>query len=96
MHEKIKQKLGIKKCDCSTCANMYFEDDGNYAEYAISWPSCSKRESFQYLKSFPFKKEKECYEPDFWHSKFTKMIDGSDKSVYAAMDKFLEEKNKIC
>lgn len=94
MHEEIKAAVGISCANCSTCARLGSDGDG--PEYNGSWPICNKVERYGYLKSFPFKKEMPCWEPDFWHSKFTdsdRMRTGSEyeldrlsKQFWAAVD----------
>lgn len=46
---------------CAKCRYLGSEDDGNYPEFAISWPACDLVERYQYLKSFPFKKRMPCF-----------------------------------
>lgn len=46
---------------CHKCRFLGSEDDGNFPEFVISWPSCNKVERYQYLKSFPFKKRMPCF-----------------------------------
>ena len=46
---------------CLNCRHLSSEDDGNFAEYVVSWPCCGIVERFQYLKSFPFKKRMPCF-----------------------------------
>lgn len=89
MHGEIKERLGIKCANCSTCIHLGSDDDGGEPEYSVSWPVCNKFERYQYLKPFPFKTEQKCWEPEFWASKFTDMINGSDESVNAAIDAFV-------
>lgn len=72
MHEEMKAATGIKCANCETCQNLGSDGDG--PEYNGSWPICNKVDRFGYLKSFPFKKEMKCWEPDFWQSKFTDKI----------------------
>jgi len=68
--DEIKRRLGIEKANCETCIFLYTECDGNYPEFAIEWPACERFSRYQHLKSFPFKKEMGCWEPEFWHSKY--------------------------
>ncbi len=82
MHEEIKAATGIKCANCSTCSRLGSDGDG--PEYNGSWSICNKVERYGYLRSFPFKKEMKCWEPDFWHSKFTdpvRMRTGSDREM---------------
>lgn len=80
----ILARMGIEKANCETCSYLGSDDDGNYAEFAISWPVCTKFPRYQYLKSFPFKKEMTCWSPEFWHSKFANIVNGSDESMAEA------------
>ncbi len=90
MHEKIKLNIGIDLANCLSCAHLGSEDDGNYPEMAISWYVCEKFNRYQYLKSFPFKTEQKCWEPEFWHSKFTEMITtGEQEELIKCIDKFV-------
>lgn len=84
----LKERTGIECANCESCVYLGSESDGNYPEFAISWPVCRKFERYQYLKPFPFKTEQKCWEPDFWASKFAEKIDGSDESVLSAIDDF--------
>lgn len=86
--EIIKIAVGIDAANCLSCANLGHEDDGGEPEYATSWPVCRKFARYEFLKPFPFKTEQKCWQPDFWQSKFTKLIDGSDESVTHAIDEF--------
>lgn len=92
---KIKSIVDIARANCETCANIGNEDDGNYPEFAIGWAVCRKFPRYQYLKPFPFKTEQKCWEPEFWHSKFAAMVDGTDKSVHRAIDAFKEALNAV-
>jgi hypothetical protein len=86
MHEKLKQAVGVECANCLTCAHLGNEGDGY--EYNGTWSVCNKFDRYSYLKPFPFKTEQKCWEPEFWNSKFTKLIDGSDESVSRAIDEF--------
>ena len=89
MHEDLKIAVGIKEANCESCINLGTEGDGY--EYNGSWPVCDKFERMSNLKSFPFKKEMKCWEPNFWASKFPTMIKtGSDEEVSAAIEAFRE------
>ena len=88
MHEELKAKMGIDNANCSTCAYLGSDDDGNYPEMMISWSICEKFHGYEDLKSFPFKKDMPCWHPEFWHSKFADIIDGSDGSIKTAFDEF--------
>lgn len=48
---------------CHKCRFLGSEDDGNFPEFMLSWPSCDKVDRYQYLKSFPFKKRMSCFRP---------------------------------
>jgi hypothetical protein len=83
MFDELRRRLGIEEpANCSTCAHLGTEDDGNYPEFAISWPACMHIERYQYLKSFPFKKEMPCYHPGFWYSKFADLIKTGEDYEY--------------
>jgi hypothetical protein len=90
MHDVIKIAVGIEKANCSTCANLSSESDGGEPEYSESWPVCMKFSRYEFLKPFPFKTEQKCWEPEFWHSKFTSIVDGTDESVMKATGAFKE------
>lgn len=91
-HDAIKDRVGIVIANCSTCAHIGSEGDGY--EYNGTWSVCNKIERMGYLKSFPFKKEMICWEPEFWHSKFTDLIKcGEDEEVLAAIGKFVEARD---
>ena len=83
-HDKMMAAMGIEVASCKTCLHLGSDDDGNFPEFVISWPICNKVDRYQYLKSFPFKKEMDCWEPEFWHSKFADMVNGCDESMGAA------------
>lgn len=90
MHEKTLQAVGIEVANCSTCSDLGSEDDGNFAEFSVSWLVCRQFASYEHLKSFPFKKEMKCWTPEFWNSKFTDLIKGGEESeVLKAIDAFV-------
>ena len=92
----MKGRLGIKKANCGTCAYLGTETDGNYVEFAIEWPICEKVERYQYLKSFPFKKEMPCWEPEFWHSKQAGLIKtGSNAELKFAIKSFVAARDSL-
>lgn len=83
----IKNAVGIDKAHCTTCHHLRAEGDG--LEYDNNWLVCDKIERYGHLKTFPFKREMKCWQPNFWHSKFTAMIKkGTDAEVQAARDAF--------
>ena len=91
MHDEIKMATGIETANCDTCLHIGSEDDGNYPEYSVSLPVCRKHEHYSNLKSFPFKTEQKCWEPNFWHSKFPDMIKiGEHEEVMGLIGKFNE------
>ena len=91
MHEYLKEKTGIKTANCETCMYRDSDGDGNYPEMEITWPICEKIPRMGNLRSFPFKKEMKCWEPEFWFSKFAERIKtGTDKEVKSAIDAFCE------
>lgn len=91
MHEAVKEAVGIECANCHSCAYLGSDCDGGEPEYSQSWPTCDKFERYQYLKPFPFATEQKCWEPEFWYSKHTDLIDGSgsNESVLKAIDKFV-------
>ena len=87
MHEKIKEIMGIKIANCSTCRFLGSEGDG--PEYNGSWPVCDQLTRMSNLNTFPFQKEMKCWEPGFWQTKYPNLIkDGTDEEVYAAQKAF--------
>ncbi len=46
---------------CHKCSHLSSECDGNFVEFAVSWPACDMVDRYQYLKSFPFKKRMPCF-----------------------------------
>lgn len=95
MHEKVKEATGIERANCENCANLGSESDGGEPEYSVSWPVCHKFERYEHLKPFPFKTEQKCWEPDFWASKFTDMVDGSDTSMDRALNAFVIARDSV-
>jgi hypothetical protein len=95
MHEAMKSAMGIDCANCSTCAYICSESDGAEPEYSVSWPVCRQFEQYEHLKPFPFKTEQKCWEPGFWHSKFTDLIDGSDESIRKAIAAFAESRDSV-
>ena len=92
----MKKITGIKTASCETCVYLSSEDDGNFAEFAISWSVCRKNKNMENLKGFPFKSDVKCWEPEFWHSNFTDMIKtGSDAEVHAALDAFAAARDQF-
>lgn len=83
--EKLKEIMGIDSANCDTCT--HFGSDGDGPEYNGSWPVCDKDLPKTFLKSFPFKKEQECWEPNFWFSKFADAIN-DENSFEPAVDEF--------
>jgi hypothetical protein len=86
--DELKAICGVEKANCEACAYLGSEDDGNWPEYAISWYICEKYPAFENLKSFPFKKERPCWWPDFWKSSFCELKEGTDEEVNAAIEAF--------
>ena len=74
--EEIKKATGIECANCSTCRHKGTDGDGY--EYNGEWDICEhpdKRiQQYSNLKTFPFKKDMKCWEPNFWHSKFADRI----------------------
>lgn len=89
MHEHLKKATGIATANCETCAYLTTDGDGNYPEKEITWLICGKIPRMGNLKSFPFKKEMECWHPEFWQSKFAGMIKtGTDEEVRRVSNAF--------
>lgn len=87
MHESMKRAMGIACANCESC--MHIGSDGGDWEAGIpSFPTCEHRPGRDNLKSFPFKKEQPCWEPEFWHSIFAEMVKGDDASHDAACEAF--------
>jgi len=87
--KRIKRATGIECANCSTC--LHLGTDGDGPEYNGNWPICSKTERYSYLRSFPFKKEMKCWEPNFWYSKFANGIKtGSDAEMERLSNRFRE------
>ena len=84
--ETLKAATGIDCANCETCAHLGTDGDGGLN----SWLVCEKEghERYQYLKPFPFRTEQRCWEPCFWSSKFSDLIDGSYSSVQTACKEF--------
>lgn len=97
MHDELKNRVGIECANCSTCEHLGSEDDGNFPEYAVSWPVCEREgnEQYKYLKPFPFNTEQKCWEPEFWASKFTDGIDGSDESIEKSINNFVSARDAL-
>ena len=88
---RLKLATGISCANCETCARLSREDDGNYPEQAISWSVCTKRQHVSNLKNFPFKTEQNCWEPEFWHSKFAGMIKtGEHEEILKLSEEYAE------
>lgn len=83
--EKLKELVGIACANCESCT--YLGTDGDGPEYGGSWPICCKEYPKTNLSSFPFKREQECWEPDFWHSKFAECI-SKESDLEEAFDRF--------
>jgi hypothetical protein len=93
-HERVKAAVGIATANCESCRFLGSDGDGGEPEYAVDWPVCNKVDRYQYLTSFPFKKEMSCWEPNFWHSKFAEQLTGEQIQGWpndtAALDAFDE------
>lgn len=90
MHEAMKEALGIKEANCTTCHHIGTESDGNYPEFEQSWEVCHKHPRMENLKGFPFQKDGvKCWSPNFWHSKYAGMIkEGEPEELDALFDQF--------
>ena len=86
--DAVLAATGIDTADCSTCAHKSTDDDGS--EYSCeSWDICTKYEAFNNLTSFPFKKRRGCWVPEFWVSKFPNLIKiGESEEVSNAISEF--------
>ena len=91
----LKEALGIENANCSTCTQMD-DVDGGVDHSSCSCLVCSINDGYGNLKSFPFKKEMKCWEPEFWNSKFTNIIkNGTDIEVATAHDSFKKAYNSV-
>lgn len=93
--EAIKRAVEITHANCETC--MYFSYDGDGYEYNSEYPVCNneKRRHVENLKSFPFKTEQQCWNPNFWHSKFVRLIKlGEEKEIDEAYELFTQALKK--
>ena len=88
--QKVKDAVGIRCANCLTCAHKSRDGDGNEPEYATSWDICDKFPHYANLKSFPFKNDQKCWEPEFWCSKFAHEIKtGDHEEVLGLIAKFM-------
>ena len=90
----LKEATGIDKANCETCSFQGFDCAGSDDPQEPTWPICTKHPHFENLKSFPFKKERNCWRPEFWHSKFVDRINGdeeNDSKVFADFRASIEE-----
>jgi hypothetical protein len=74
--QDLKKELGVDQSNCKTCRHLKGESDDEYGSNFYYY--CSKRESFSWLKSFPFKKDMDCWEPTFWATKLGEDVDWID------------------
>lgn len=79
---KLKEVMGVSQANCESCNFLSSEGDG--PEYNGSWPVCSKIERMGYLKSFPFKKDMKCWQPNFWFSKMAETVEDEESCDKAA------------
>lgn len=91
---KIKEICGIEKASCETCDYGFAENDGNYGEIycgCFCW-KIKKTTDHCYVEDagLDIHTEKDCWEPNFWHSKFTDIIDGTENSMEEAVRQFRE------
>jgi hypothetical protein len=68
---------------CNKCAYFHADHDG-YVE-------CSKNPNWANLKSFPFKKLKDCFRLGFWHSEFADEVCCDDEKNDMAFKKYREK-----
>lgn len=91
---KLKNILCCEIANCSTCAAFRHESDGEYGEIFCGYYCDNEdrpgNERLTNLKSFPFKKEQRCWQPDFWQTKFADEIDGTDETHDSAAYHFRE------
>lgn len=85
MHEAMKATMGIACASCQTCCHL--GSDGDW-ESGHTFSTCEHMPGRDNLRSFPFKKEQPCWEPNFWETKFADMVKGDDASNDAASDAF--------
>ena len=96
MHEAMKERVGIERANCASCAYRGSDDNGGSPEYSVSWAICEKFERYQYLKPFPFTTEQKCWEPDFWHSKFVHEIKtAEDAEINSALLNFVAARDSL-
>lgn len=77
--DRVKVAVGISCSNCQSCVHLGSDSDGGEPENSIAWAACNINDRYAALRSFPFKKEMPCWDPDFWSSKFSGMIrTGSD------------------
>lgn len=91
---KLKKICGIEKATCETCECGYAEHDGDHGE--IYCGVCCRRikEDTGHCHvedaDLDIATEKDCWEPNFWCSKFTDIIDGTEESMQEASRQFQE------
>ena len=81
MHDALKRAVGINEANCSSC--RWLGDGSDGFEYSNQpWPICEnpKKQGIDNLKSFPFKKDMACWEPNFWHTNLPKKIKDFENS----------------
>ena len=74
---------------CQTCVHFGEERDGDYGQIFCGY-TCNEHPNFQNLRSFPFKKKKDCHVLDFWHSEFANGLDGTEENYAKAIDRWRE------
>lgn len=80
MHEELKAALGIESANCASCCHLSQESEGDYGQY--TYFLCDDTPGKANLKSFPFKKEQACWQPDFWATKLAAEIKFGEQNEY--------------
>jgi len=85
--EIAKKLFRVKHANCETCR---FYSEASYDYYAGEYdaPECGKYPCYPNLKSFPFKKEMECWRPDFFATQLVFEMDATDESIEKTTQKF--------
>jgi len=83
MYEQLKTAMKIDKANCETCTHYDMED------------LCDKAAEMENADLYPFKEELECWEPNFWLSRFANIIkSGTTEELNRAYRIFKETKEK--
>ena len=74
--------------NCLKCVHITSDYDEGYGASDY----CEKMPKLSNLKSFPFKKDMECFEMNFWHSEFADEVEIDDEESFnIAFNKFKEK-----